>query len=109
MKAVLFALFAITAGTAHAGKVTNTPTIKGINEAVTISAVSSSTWGYTYPASGDYSGTAVNTLVPVTREAAAVLQALDKSSKYNCVIENSTFVKTGNITATYFVLDMNCN
>jgi hypothetical protein len=52
-------------------------------------------------------------VVPVTREAAKVLQNLDKKSRYNCVIQNSTFVAekrdTQTIAGTYFVLDINCD
>ena len=86
--------------------------VKGINESVTIQNFGSN-WGYTYEMTGFYMGTARVDVVPVTREAAAVLQSLNKKSRYNCVIEYSTYVSEDkgreSVGGIYYVLDINCD
>jgi hypothetical protein len=87
------------------------PQVKGINEPVTIKGLGTN-WGYTQPMNGFYTGTARFNLVPVTREAAKVLQSL-KEPSYNCVIQNSTFIPQMQgseiVGGTYYVLDINCD
>ncbi len=48
-------------------------------------------------------------LVPVTREAADVLQNLDLKRKYICTLQNSTLVDRGEYDeGSYYVLDIQC-
>lgn len=108
-------LSALVTSTAFAGPVQPAGAkAAGINEAVTISLISSpNIWGSTFEMTGFYSGTGVNKLIPVTREAAAVLQKLDPKLSYNCVILNSTkdskYQNGQDLGSVYYVLDINCD
>jgi hypothetical protein len=111
-KLLMAFLVTVTSCLAMAGEVRPAaPAQKGINEQVTIKYMRTN-WAYTYRLGGFYVGEARVDVVPVTREAAKVLQDLNKTSTYNCVIENSTFVpqyqESEVVGGTYFVLDMNC-
>lgn len=112
-KILMTALVTLSSCFALAGEVRPaTAQQTGINESVTIQNLGTN-WGYTFQMHGFYFGTGVMNLVPVTREAAQVLQSLNKESRYNCIIENSTFIaeknQTQTIGGTYFVLDINCD
>lgn len=49
-------------------------------------------------------------LVPVTREAADVLQNLDIKKKYMCTLINSTLVDRGEMDeGVFYVLDIKCD
>lgn len=114
MKTLLLTIFVtLTSTLALAGQVETAPRKeKGINEAVTIQKLGT-TWGFETEANGFYvGGKSVFKLVPVTREAAQVLQSLDKKAQYNCIVQNSTYVYEKNEGlggGTYYVIDINCN
>lgn len=112
MKTLLLALMiALPTCFAQAGRVASEGSgERGLNEPVMIQYLKSN-WGYTYQLQGFYVGTATVTMVPVSREAALALRSLDKKSKYNCILQNSTYVPNDERMGggTYFVLDINCN
>lgn len=116
MKKFLFTiLVTLTSTITLAGQVdTKTRKQVGINEPVTIQSLGSN-WGYTKDTTGfNVGGKSAFNMVPVTREAAQVLQSLDKSAQYNCIVLNSTFVKDKGHGedlggGTYYIIDINCN
>lgn len=84
----------------------------GIGETVTIESLGSH-WGFTFDPGGPFVEKGTMNMVPVTREAATLLQSLDKQSSHTCLILNSTFVPEKRerfiIGGTYFVLEISCD
>lgn len=75
---------------------------RGVNEQVTIKYLNGA-WGYTYEATGFIAGTVNIRFVPVTREAAQSIRALNKNSQYTCMLEDATF-----LSDVFFVRDISC-